>query len=69
MATKLRALGLAVKDSPRHDAGIFVDGLLEVFGDLSSSSVFRSSVSEWVSKLYEHGARTTLDECLSRSIS
>ncbi len=69
MATKLRALGLAVKESPAHDGGIFIDGLPEVFGDLSSSSLFRSCVVEWVRKLYEHGTRATLDECTSTSSS
>jgi mannitol 2-dehydrogenase len=69
MATKLRALALAVKDSPNRDAGIFVDGLPEVFGDLSSSSLFRASVSKWLSKLYEHGARATLNECMSTPIT
>ena len=66
MAAKVRALALEVKNSPNHDAGIFLDGLPEVFGDLSLSPLFRRSVSEWVKELYEQGSLATLCELMSR---
>lgn len=68
LAAKLRVLGLLVKESPTLDAGTFIDGLPEVFGDLSSSALFRSRVVEWVRKLYEHGSLATLEECTRGSL-